>query len=393
MSITTTFPYIKLDLDLSNLAPRAQRADGNIAIVGNSGGFGTAAANVPVMIGSSQEARTLLANVNPVTGAVSNSGPLFDSVMTALIQDPGPSRIYAVPTGDDGAGAPDYAAALASLATAPVQFVGLAAETDPDAIAVLGDHIESVSADGKRRMGVAMVDPATLTPDNPTLGADIAAAYNDALSPTGRMILMAARIETTASGAPVVDLGAAAMSATAGYAPHISILLKQIRGISIPLQDQFTGSEIASLDEAFVIPVIDPELIVGPGLHFGGARTFTSDPARMYPDVVRVVDKIEFDLKSGLIGSIGNSRIDRLGLQSLQGRITGILEPLQTARIIDDFSVSIPLKAILEADEASRTPGQTNTVSTARTTRVVEVMLSVTYAGSIHFLALNLALK
>lgn len=48
---------------------------------------------------------------------------------------------------------------------------------------------------------------------------------------------------------------------------------------------------------------------------------------------------------------------------------------------------------ILEAAEANRSPGQATTLTAARTERVVEVLLTVTYAGSVHFLDINLALK
>jgi hypothetical protein len=80
-------------------------------------------------------------------------------------------------------------------------------------------------------------------------------------------------------------------------------------------------------------------------------------------------------------------------MQALRARFDGILQPLLTSRIIADYSVEIPLLGILEAEEAARTPGQSSTLTDARTSRIVEVLLSVTYAGAVHFLDINLALK
>jgi hypothetical protein len=390
MTIAAEFPFIRVRIDTSGLMPTAKRATGNVGIVGDAGGFGSAVANVPVLIGSEAEARTAFATTD-ASGAVTASGRLYESIRSALLQDPAPSRIYAVATADD-AGTPDYAAALASLAAAPVQLVSLANETDPASLVFLKDHVEGVSADGDRRIGVAMVDPDLAVAAGETFADQADDAYGDVQSDVSRMVLVAARVTTT-GGVPDDDVATAAMAAMAGYPPHISVLMKQIRGVKIPVERQFSGSEIKQLAEKFIIPVIDPELIPGEGLYLGSARAYTTDVSRLYVDIVRVLDDIEFRLKAGLIGSIGNVRIDRLGMQGLKARFDGILGPLQSARVIDSYSVEIPILPILEAAEAVRTPGQVAVLGDARTSRVVEVIVSVTYAGAVHFLDVSLALK
>jgi hypothetical protein len=273
-----------------------------------------------------------------------------------------------------------------------VQFVCLANETDVAAVGALVTHVETVSADGNRRIAVAMVDPDLAVAAGETFAENADDAYGALKSSSGRFILAAARVPTT-GGLPNVDVAAAVMGTVAGYDVHVSILMKQVRGVKIPIERQFSASEIKQCAEAFIVPLIDPELIPGEGIFIGSGRAYTDDTSRLYPDVVRTLDHIEYLLKAGLIGSIGNVRIDRLGMQALGARFDGILQPLVTRRMIADYRVDIPLLGILEAEEAARTPGQAATLTDSRTSRVVEVLLSVTYAGAVHFLDINLALK
>ncbi|MEV1289112.1 hypothetical protein [Micromonospora sp. NPDC049679] len=394
MTIAAEFPFIRVTIDTRGLQPAATRAFGNVAVVGSTGGFGTAVPDTPIQIGSEAEARAQFADVDG-SGAIANdgadAGPLYHAVRTVLLQDPAPSRVFAVAT-DDSDGSPGYTAALASLAATPVQFVALAGETDPAALAALKNHVETVSADGDRRIGVAMVDPDLAVAEGSTFAQAAEAAYSGVKSDVSRMVLAAARVPVT-GGVPAADVAAAVMGAMAGYPPHISVLMKQIRGVSVPLARQFSGSEIKQLAEQFMLPLIDPELVPGEGIFMGSGRCYTTDTSRLYVDVIRVLDDIEFRLKAGLIGTIGNVQIDRLGMQALRSRIDAILGPLATARVIAGYSTEIPLLPVLELEESLRSPGAVATLTAARTSRIVEVLLSVTYAGSVHFLDVNLALR
>ena len=396
MAITTAeYPYIRVNIDTRGLQPSATRAFGNVAVVGSAGGFGTTVANTPVLVGSEAEARTLFATTD-ASGAIAHggtdAGPLYHSLRALLQQRPGPSRVYAVAT-DDAGGAPDYQAALASVATAPVQFVCLANETDPADLAVLKTHVEDASGDGSRRIGVAMVAPDLAVAAGQTFAQAADAAYSGLQNAEGRMILAAARV-VTEGGRPAIDVAAAVMGAVAGLPPHISVLMKQVRAVKIPLAKQFTGSEVQQLAEVAMMPLVDPELIAGEGIFIGSGRSYNPiDPARLYVDVARILDDIEYRLKAGLIGVIGNVRIDRLGMQGLIGRFDAVLGPLRDARVIAGYTVDVPLLPILETEEADRSPGSAQTLTTARTSRVVEVILTVEYAGAVHFLDIQLALK
>lgn len=386
------YPYVKVSIDTSGLQPTATRAFGNVAVVGPTGGFGSAVTNEPVMVGSMAEARTLFATTDPVTQAVTGSGPLFATVRHVLQQRPGPSRIYAVATAEVG-GEPDWAAALASLVTAPVQFVCLAQQTDPAVLALLKTHIEDASADGGKRIGVAMVNPDLEVPDGQTFADAADAAYGGLKNADGRMILAAARVPT-AGGVPVSDVAACVMATMAGYQPHISVLLKQVNDVAIPLHRQFTGTEVVALAEKAMLPLLDPEYIAGEGVFLGSGRSYNpTDPSRLYVDVVRVLDDIEFRLKAGLIGSIGHVRIDRLGMQGLQRRFDAILEPLLGSRVIDGYTIDIPVLPILQTQETDRSPGMVQTLTQTRTSRDVGVIVTVVYAGSVHSLDIKLALN
>ncbi len=388
--VVAAYPYIKVTIDTRGLQPKATRAVGNVGIIGSTGGAGTPTPNVPVLVSSESDARDAFTTTN-AAGAITQSGPLYKAIAIALQQQPPPSRVYAVPTDDSGA-SPDYGSALASLEAADVQFVMLAGEYDAGELVALANHVETVSSSGRRRIAIAAVDPQLDTSAAANYAAGVEAAYSSIKSGSSRMVLVAARTGLDADGEHF-DAAAAVTGTIAGYAPHNSMLMKQVRGVQIPLENQFSGSDVIALTEALATPIIDPELIVGSGLHLGGGRTYTDDTSRLYIDIVRVLDDIEFRLKAGLIGAIGNVRIDRLGIQTLASRLDGILSPLKTGRVIDEYSMYIPIQPTLAKEEQERSPGEASVLTDSRLSRTVEVLLSVTYAGSIHTLDIQLALK
>ena len=159
------------------------------------------------------------------------------------------------------------------------------------------------------------------------------------------------------------------------------------------MQDQFSAADIVQFVRAFVVPLIDPELIVGEGFYLGAAEALQTDTTKLYVDVVRVLDDIEFRLKAGLIGSIGNVRIDRLGIQTLTSRdrrdpVAAEVGPGH--RRLLDLRPDRP-----DAGEGggAPSPGEATVLTDTRLSRTVEVLLAVTYAGSVHTLDIQLALK
>jgi hypothetical protein len=390
-TIAAAFPFIEVRIDTSALAPIAQRAPGVIAIVGttpNGAAGGMAPVNTPIAVDTIDQAAELFARLN--TDGTIDESPLFRSLVLAKLQDPAPSKVYGVRAAVDG-----YAAALSGLEAADdVTFVALAEETDVGAEATdtgpatglqaLKSHVETMSVEGQKRLGVAMIDPGTAK--SPTYVADVAAAVASLKSDSSRMIMIAAR---GVDG----DAAVTAMAAMAGFAPHVSLVVKRLRGIRIPTASQYSPSEIKGLSEEQIIPVIDPALVPGEGLHLAEGRCFTTDESLLFVDIVRVLDDIDFRLKAGLIGSIGDARITKTGLTSVKIRVEGILGPLQRQGVIDGFDISIPVLDILALPESARTPTDNALIVEARQNRTVDLFLSVTYGPAVHRLKVTLAPK
>jgi hypothetical protein len=387
MPVAAAFPFVNVQVDTSGLQPIAQRAPGVLAVVGPtaSGAAGGAAApNTPTVVSSVGEAASLFSRV---TNNVPASNPLFDALVLALLQDPRPSTIYGVRVDGD-----DVAGALASLDAADdVTFVVLARTTEIGSAAsggtaatglqALKAHVETVSLAGNTRIGVAMVDPATAK--SPTYAADMLTTMEPVRSGSSRMIVVAARGSTD-------DVAVAAASAIAGLPPSASIVLKPVRGISIPLAQQYGPSEVRALSEGGIVPIIDPALIVGTGLFFADGRTFTKDDSVLFVDTRRIIDDATARLKAGLIGMVGDARITKSGLTLVRTRIEGILGPLQRSGAIDRFEVNIPVLDVLSLPEATWSPTDRQLVTTARSDRAVDGEVVLVFASVTHRLEISL---
>jgi hypothetical protein len=376
MTVPIAFPFIEVNIDTTGLAPVAQRSPGVVAVVGDSNA-GSQPAATPVEVSDAPDAESKF-------GA---NTKLTKSLGLALLQDPKPTKIYGVKNSAAG----DYRAALQSLeAVGDVTFVALAGETAFGAgppttgLLALKEHVEAMSAAGQKRIGVAMVDPARAK--SPTYVTDIQNDYGPLKSDSSRIVLIAAR---GADG----DVATAAMAAMAGYDPQVSLVLKKIRGAKMPIEKQYSPAEIKALSNLNVIPIIDPELIPGEGLHFAEGRTFTTDMNLLYVDIVRVLDDIDFRLKAGLIAMVGDARITKTGLTRLKARTEGILEPLERSAVIDEYLVQVPVLDVLNTPESGWTAGEQAIVATARSSRQIELLVSITYGPAVHHLLVKLQPK
>jgi hypothetical protein len=383
MSVSVAFPFVTVVTDTSALRPAVQRAPGVLAVVGPAGTAaqgGSVAADTPTRVADGEEAATFFSSTSRGT---TSSNPLYDALKLALIQTPAPNTVYGVRVGEGG-----FASALAALEAADdVTIVALAGvhpertagETDPfaaaalTALVALKDHVETMSAAGNKRIGVAMIDPSF--PRSNT--------YTDDLN-TGAGSLASSRIVLIAARGAVGDAGVAAAAAMAGYPPSVSMVLKQVNGVALPLAGQFGPGEIRALSEKGFVPLIDPALISGETLHLAEGRTFKPGDPLQYIDTVRTLDDIEFRLKAGLIGLVGDARITRSGLITLKARIEGILGVVQREQAIDGFRIQIPVLDILSIPEDARTPADRKTVKDARDTRAVAVLLEVTLGPATH---------
>lgn len=384
MPMTAAFPYVDVNIDLSGLMPTALRSPGVIAIVGETpdgADGGTATVNVPEEVGSLAEAANLFAKV--ANGVVAAS-TLYSSIEVALAQDPKPSKVYGVRVA-----AGKHAEGLAALnAFADVTFVALAGVVDlgtpapPTGLSALKAHVEGALANGDKRIGVAMVDPAT--PKANDYADTVYNAVKSLESANGRMVLVAARGATG-------DAAVAVMSAIAGYQPQVSMVLKQITGVTTPRELQYEPSEITKLSLKGINAIIDPALIVGTGMHLSDAKLFGAKPQLAFIDVVRTLDDIDFRLKAGLIGLVGDARITAGGLIRVKSRIEGILGRLRRAAVIDGYSIDIPVLNLLSVPITAWDEADKQTVKEARENRSVPITVNVVYGPAVHRLVVALS--
>lgn len=386
------YPFIEVNIDTSGLLPLAERSPGVVAIVGNTASGaagGTADKNKPYEIETLDQAAGLFAQtVNNVV----NPTPLYSSIALAMLQNPKPTKIYGVKVASS-----DYASGLGALDPLDdVTMVSLANEIDVGSatsgntpatgLHALKEHCENASAQGNKCIGVAMVDPAIAK--GPNYVDDVMNAVGELKSSTSRMVMVAARGSTD-------DVATASMAAIAGYAPHISIVLKQINGVTIPKETQFGPAEIKGLsdNDNNIDPVIDPALIAGESLHFAEGRCFTTDDSMLYVDIVRTLDDIDFRLKAGLIGAVGDARITKTGMTQVKVRTEGILGPLKAGAVIDDYDVQIPVLDVLSLPQSAWTATDTTLVTTARADRTVDMLVTITYGPAVHRLRVALTPK
>jgi hypothetical protein len=382
-SVRAAYPFIEVFIDTSRMTPVATRVPGVIAIVGVTGGGGTAPANVPLVVDTLADAATQFA---AVSGTTVTPNPLYESLRLALLQDPRPSKIYGVKLADT-----DPDPGLAALEAADdVTFVSLANVTDKTSLSKLKAHAENMSAAGQKRIAVMMVDPSITK--SPTYAADLHTSLTAAPnleSSVSRVFMVAARGAKNDAGAQA-DTASAAMAAIAGYAPSTSIVLKRLRGITIPVADQYSPSEIKALSEFGIVPIIQPALIVGGGFFFAEGRLFTTNASLLFMDDLRKLDQTDYELKAGLIGSIGDARISKAGLVGLKTRVDGIMGPLKRATTIDDYTIDIPVLNILSIAESSWTATERTVVANARANRTLDLFVGVILGAAAHVLLVTL---
>jgi hypothetical protein len=371
-----TVRYIRVN-PVSDLFAPAVRAYGNVAIVGTVTPPATPPADLLVT-------GTPVVFTDPAEARRRAPGTLGDSIALTFSQTPGPTQVTGVRVDQT---TPDWQAALDVLSTRDVQIVALAdtalnatSGAHGGAIAILADHVVSVSqngTDGQERIGVAMLEKGSSDP----------AIVSGTLA-SERMVYIAHKSDE--------DAAAAVAGTIAGYEPHISLLLKPVSIDS----DPFTAAEIDALNgsETFesgpagqgVNWLVDPPLIPGQGLYMG--EGYTGDPGggKKFIDIVRTIDNTSFLLKAQLIKSIGNVRVSRSGLRGLGAQMEAILDPLVREGVIEGYDIVIPILTLLDRDPASLTASELQQINDAQSQRIVQVLVSVDYAGAIHRLSLTL---
>jgi hypothetical protein len=314
-------------------------------------------------------------NGKPVDDIGWFKGALGDSVKTAFKQSPSPTTIWAIAT-DPADGANAVTLGLTEAEKINVQIVVLAntplvsAAVGTAEIEALATHCNTVSntgGDGKERIGVAMLGNSVT--DTTLISATMA---------QNRMTMIAHH--------STEDAAAAVAGVIAGYQPHISMLLKPI---SLDMDTVFADSQIDAFNTAHVNWVTRTPLIPGAGFYMGEGYTLGAD--QPYVDIVRTIDEISFDLKAALIRSIGVLRVTRAGLRALVSEMSAVLQPLQDDGVIDSYLAFFPLLTLLDKDPTKLTDVELQEIHNAQTTRTVNSIVTIEYAGAIH--RLNITLK
>jgi hypothetical protein len=316
-------------------------------------------------------------NGKPVDDIGWFKGALAQSIKTAFAQSPGPTTVWAIAT-DPTDGANTLTNGLAEAAKLNVQIVvlanmpliGTAAGQGRTEIEALATHCNTVSnngGDGMERIGVAMLGNGVT--DTTLISATMA---------QNRMTMIAHH--------STEDVAAAAAGVIAGYAPHISLLLKQV---TVDMDKVFADSEIDAFNTARINWVTRTPLIPGAGFYMGEGYTLGTD--QPYIDIVRTIDEISFDLKAALIRSIGVLRVTRAGLRALVSEMSAVLQPLQDDAVIDSYLVFFPLLTLLDKDPTKLTDVELQEIHNAQATRTVNSIVTIEYAGAIH--RLNITLK
>jgi hypothetical protein len=361
--------YVRVRPLVDMFSPRI-RATGNVAIIGTA--TGATDDDIPVQAESPSDA----------TAKFGAGSDLTRAIQAAFRQTPGPSQVWGVKQ-------VNVETALKELEKVEVQFVALAntALNDqtagpPGAIGQLSAHVTSVSnaGDGRERMGVAMLAGGVL--DRPS-----ATPNNE------RMVYVAH------NSPDEVEVAAAVAGTIAGYDPHVSMVLKQVAIDSKPFSSaqigKINGDETENSGPAGkgVIWLDKPALLPGGGVYLGEGYTGNAGGDKKYIDIVRAIDDISFKIKARLIRAIGNLRISRSGLRGLSTQLEVILNQSVADGVIEGYDILMPILTLLDADPQSLTVDQRDAIDKAQINRVAQVLVSVDYAGAMHRINVDFAVK
>lgn len=345
--------FINVTVDTTGLYPVATRDYGTVAIVGN----GAAGDDTPVKIGSYGEANTAFGDTD-----------LGKAVKLALLN--GAASVWAVDIGTPSL--VDVVAGLESIEAEDIQVVALAniVETDADTYisTALANHCD---AGATERIGVFMLDKAEDSTTMPTaIGGLLSAGKN-------RLFGIAHNSDN--------DVAAAVAGLIAGVKPWESPLVKGMEGVVQTAQ--FTTTQISALETEQINVLVNPVYLAGNAFVLGS--TFTQGTAVSgihYVDVRRVIDDISYKLKTGLTNPniIGSLRINKGGLSELSGTLSGILGGCVNINEIDSFQIDIPVLNALAKNASARSEAETLLITTARTSRNIDVAVTVEYVGTFH---------
>lgn len=353
--------FVNVTVDGSELAGVSVRDTGTVGIVG----VGTAAMTEALLVGSVAEVNTLYPTDTDL------------SLAAKLAFQNGAAKVYIVDIGDTKTEVATEAGLLL-LAEKDIQVVLIANTVETDSDTYISDgllaHVNSAVTE---RIGVFMLDKGEDASTAPTAITGLLTASED------RVFGIAHNSDN--------DVAAAIAGVMVSVNPWRSVILLPVQGVT---QDAtFTTAQRNALTTAQINPLIDPLFLAGAGLALESAFTMGAIADGIYYlDTRRTIDDIVYKLKANLTTSavIGGLQISRGGMASLTNKITGILQNAVNAGEFESFSISIPVANALAKDASARSPAETALITSARTSRNVDVSVGVEYAGSIHSIDVEL---
>jgi hypothetical protein len=300
----------------------------------------------------------------------------------------------------------DASAAFSDFSSRAIDIVCLSADSNPDNITALKNHVEASSPNDaggggiRPRIGVAMLPMGGIADTS----GNITNKFSDWKSEEqvqknlpSPMNWSSSRMVFVVANSPD-DIAAAAAGVIAGVDPWISLILKPVNGIGINgiLSDQaiqtFLAPAQSNLTQPHVNPILHPDFMAGSGPVMGEGFSADGTGQRLYVDIVRTIDDIAFQMKATLTSPqvIGTLRINRPGLRVLTSIIRAALKARVAIGEIDDFAIDIPIQALTEKDPAQLSPDEQQQLQQVQNSRQLALNISITYAGAIHQLVVML---
>jgi len=299
---------------------------------------------------------------------------IYDSAAIAFAN--GASTIYIAQV--SGSDVTDYEEALSHLEGYDIDIVFIANKTETDNVPLIDALFTHVSNTGSRpRIGVFMLKEGETDTNS-------SGTYNG--SP--RMLAIAHnRLKTKKEINGVnedyyPDVAAAVAGKISTLDPWESLLYKSVTGFS---QTEFSDSDVLTCMENQINPIRrgfgEEALRIGESLSLGPADN-------KYIEIQRTIDDLSFKLRANLESPdvLGSIRINESGMLELNDKAAAVLRRAVTAGEIDSFAIQ---NYVLDAIRT----GDMESLNYYQNIRMVELLISVDFAGAVHYIDITLSME
>lgn len=350
--------FVNINVSTTGLYTTSTRDYGTVAIVGD----GDTVDYTPIKLGTYAEAVSAFGTSALGTGA-------------KLAFQNGASCVWAVDCGTPTLSS--VVEALEKLEGYDIQIVALAGLSETADITyittALADHVYAAATERVGVFQLATGEDATTMPT----------AISGMLSANKSRMFGIAHNSSN-------DVACAVAGRIASLKPWESPFLKALVGISQTVG--FTNTQITALETAQINVLVDPLYLTGTDYVLGSAFVQGSSGSGInFIDTRRTIDDIAYKIKAALTDPniIGTIRINKPGLATLMNKLAGLLQTCVAVTEIDGYTITIPVLNALAKDESARSNAETTLITTARTSRTVNVDVEVEYVGVLHLITID----